>query len=402
MYLPQELCEILSEFKENNIEAYVVGGSVRDGIMGKKPDDFDITTVATPQVVMELFKKEKVIATGIKHGTVTVIKNGFSVEITTYRVESGYTDFRHPDSVVFSKELKDDLSRRDFTVNAICYHPEFGYYDPFDGIGDIKRKLLKTVGNAEKRFSEDALRILRAVRFSSVLGFDIERNTQKAIFSCKHLLCNVSKERIFVEFKKLLLGHSVGKVLNTYFPVLQSAIATFSDCALVDKNFSYIDMVKKNIPLLLAALFLGLEKEENVENLAERTLNILKSDKKTRSNVCLIINEYNRKPPTNKYELKKLVGRVGAQNAENISELWVVFKKCHISEFNEMNAEIKKIISDGECIRISQLKIDGDELLKSGVAPKNIGKTLEVLLDNVMRGSCDNEKSALLEYVKEV
>ncbi|MBQ4122015.1 MAG: hypothetical protein IJD35_08370, partial [Clostridia bacterium] len=215
---------LLEQLNQNGYEAFVVGGCVRDMLMGITPHDYDITTSATPDEVKRVFENYHVIETGLKHGTVTVMVNGEPVEITTYRIESTYSDSRHPDGVMFTRSLTEDLARRDFTVNAIAYNPTVGIVDPFDGQQDIQKKILRCVGIPHERFSEDALRILRLLRFASVLGFEIEAETADAAFCLKKKLVHVSAERIQVELCKLLCGKGAGKVLVEYCEILSAVI----------------------------------------------------------------------------------------------------------------------------------------------------------------------------------
>jgi len=211
--LPEEVNIAFDMLTNAGFEAYIVGGCVRDFLMGTDPDDFDITTSALPFEIKEVFKDFKVIETGLKHGTVTVVIKHFHLEITTFRTESSYSDNRHPDHVHFTRSLKEDLARRDFTVNAMAYNPVVGLVDIFGGRKDLENKIIRTVGEAKERFSEDALRILRALRFASKLGFDIEENTLQAARELKESLKNVAAERVYVEFTKLLCGKNTGSVL---------------------------------------------------------------------------------------------------------------------------------------------------------------------------------------------
>lgn len=223
--------------KSNGFEAFLIGGSVRDFIMDLPIGDIDITTNATPPQVKEVFKDFRVIETGIKHGTVTVLIDKEPLEITTYRSEGTYSDNRHPDSVEFSESLSDDVVRRDFTMNAIAYDFTEGFCDLVGGIDDINNKIIRCIGNAETRFREDALRILRALRFSSVLGFTIDENTKDAIHKCKDLLKNISAERIQVEFVKLICGKNAYTVLQEFSDVIAVFIPEIKACVgFVQKN----------------------------------------------------------------------------------------------------------------------------------------------------------------------
>ena len=214
--IPPQVNRATQILQSNGHSAYVVGGAVRDMLMGKAAHDWDITTSALPEETLKAFADFRTIETGLKHGTVTVIVDGMSLEITTFRIEGDYSDNRHPDSVDFTDKIEDDLSRRDFTVNAIAYSPEKGFADPFDGQTDIKNKIIRCVGDPDKRFGEDALRILRALRFSSVLGFEIDESTKESIHHNFKLLANISVERVFVEISKLLCGKNAGRILREF------------------------------------------------------------------------------------------------------------------------------------------------------------------------------------------
>ncbi|MBR5773515.1 MAG: HDIG domain-containing protein, partial [Clostridia bacterium] len=237
--LPACIQYVISTLNDNGYESFIVGGCVRDYLMGKTPHDYDVTTSATPEQVKTCFNNNKVIETGIKHGTVTVLVDGESVEITTYRIDGEYKDNRHPELVTFSKTIDEDLRRRDFTVNAIAYNPEKGFVDLFNGIQDIKNGVISCVGNPDERFNEDGLRILRALRFTSVLDFEISKETSDSIHRNKMLILNVSPERIWTEFKKLLCGKNVRRVLLEYSDVIGVFIPEILDSVGFEQNNPY-------------------------------------------------------------------------------------------------------------------------------------------------------------------
>ena len=226
--IPPQVNRATQILQSDGHSAYVVGGAVRDMLMGKAAHDWDITTSALPEETLKAFADFRTIETGLKHGTVTVIVDGMSLEITTFRIEGDYSDNRHPDSVDFTDKIEDDLSRRDFTVNAIAYSPEKGFADPFDGQTDIKNKIIRCVGDPDKRFGEDALRILRALRFSSVLGFEIDESTKESIHHNYKLLANISVERVFVEISKLLCGKNAGRILREFEEVFFFILPVFN------------------------------------------------------------------------------------------------------------------------------------------------------------------------------
>ena len=241
VYFSKQIQKILSKIEKHGEEAYLIGGCVRDAFLGISPQDFDITTSATPEQIKEIFRGEKIIETGIKHGTVTVLYEGTAAEITTFRTEAGYSDGRRPDSVSFTSSLFDDTSRRDFTINAIAYNDNTGPVDFHGGIQDIKNKIIRCVGIPEKRFGEDALRILRAIRFASVLDFDIEKRTSDAIHSMPELLYKISAERIASEFSKLICGKAAKKILLEYSDVISVIIPELIPSIGFDqKNYHHI------------------------------------------------------------------------------------------------------------------------------------------------------------------
>ena len=249
--LPEGVCFVLDRLETCGFRADIVGGCVRDRMRGVEAHDYDITTDATPEQMQAVFHDMRTIETGIRHGTLTVLYKNEPYEITTYRTEGTYTDHRHPDGVSFSRQLSDDLCRRDFTVNAMCYHPVRGVTDLYGGQDDLRRRLLRCVGDPERRLEEDALRILRALRFSSVLDFSIEEATARAIHEKKQLLHAVSAERIYIELKKLLMGVRVTDVLMQYRDVLDEIVPTLRDLPL---SLSALPMLP-TVELRFCALF---------------------------------------------------------------------------------------------------------------------------------------------------
>ncbi len=237
--LPTPVARALSVLEAYGYESYVVGGCVRDSLLGRVPNDWDITTNATPEQMKACFADFRVIETGIRHGTLTVIIDGMQLEITTYRNDGEYLDNRHPVQVTFSERIEDDLSRRDFTVNAMAYHPEKGLVDLFGGREDLQTKTIRAVGDAKIRFEEDGLRILRAIRFASVLNFDIAKDTAKAIRDCKNLLSGIAAERIREEFCKLICGPGAVRILRDYIDVIAIFLPELDRCVGFEQNTKY-------------------------------------------------------------------------------------------------------------------------------------------------------------------
>ena len=256
MHIPSEIGYFLNRLADSGHEAYLVGGCVRDFLLGKAPDDFDVTTSALPEETMAVFASDRVVGTGLRHGTVTVLHGGVSVEITTYRTEGAYSDGRHPDSVAFTRSLTEDLRRRDFTVNAMAMDAHCRIEDPFGGREDLNARLLRAVGDPETRFSEDALRILRAFRFAAKLGFKIEPKTLQAAFELAERLQMVSRERIFAELCKLLCApHAASALLSMTDGGVLDCI--FASPAINRRAFSYLAELPNRAEIRLAALLYG-------------------------------------------------------------------------------------------------------------------------------------------------
>lgn len=440
--------KIILEHRENlaleklsgaGFSAYVVGGGVRDRLMGKIPLDTDITTSATPWQVKQVFCDYKVIETGIKHGTVTVLIDKQPIEITTFRTDGEYKDNRHPENVRYAEKVEDDLSRRDFTVNAIAYNSTDGLVDLFGGKEDIKNKIIKCVGDPQKRFSEDALRVMRAVRFAATLDFEIEENTAKAMREKAHLLKNVSAERIMLELKKLLCGKAAGRVLQKYSFVISQIIPELSDSIgflqhnphhiydVYTHTAKVVDAVESVDYMRLAALLHDVGKPAcfTLDNngighfkghaklsakMARDILCRLKTDKFTRERVCLLIEHHNDDIEDNPKQLSRLLRLMekealfellALRDADNSAKAENETKNFELTA--KIRKTINRLIKEQACIDIKQLDIDGGELIALGV-PKGeqIGKMLEELLDAVTDGKLENKKTALTEYVKAV
>lgn len=382
--VPEYAAAVIERLEERGYEAFAVGGCVRDSLLGLTPNDWDVTTSARPEVTMELFSEPpfKAVPTGIAHGTVTVVYEtqgrNVPIEVTTYRIDGKYSDCRHPGSVRFTSSLEADLARRDFTVNAMAYSPKVGIVDPFGGRDDLKRKLIRCVGEPEKRFSEDALRIMRALRFSSVLGFDIEDRTAAAALKLSAKLSNISRERIYSELTKLITGKNAADVIRNYRGVL-AVIAPVFDCSAALERLGEVGQ-RGNIPLTFAVLFCGTD--------AEFVLRSLKAEKKTISRVCAIL----ARPFAVSYiGAKRLCASCGVDIAREIQLL--AYARGEIG-FDRVEF-IDTIIGNDECVSIKQLKIGGGELRGMGIEPVRIGDALSGLLGEVIEGRIPNERSSL-------
>ena len=428
--------------KSNGFEAFLIGGSVRDFIMELPIGDIDITTNATPSQVKEVFKDFRVIETGIKHGTVTVLIDNEPIEITTYRSEGTYSDNRHPDSVKFSDSLSDDVIRRDFTMNAIAYDFTEGFCDLTGGIDDINNKIIRCIGDAEARFREDALRILRALRFSSVLGFAIEENTKIAIHRCKDLLKNISAERIQVEFVKLICGKNAYSVLQEFSDVIAVFIPEIKACVgFEQKNRHHcfdvythiLKAVEKSTPepvIRLALLFHDVGKpfvshfDENGEQhyyghpkksaeMTEKILTRLRFDNDTKNKVVTLVAFHdspimvNNNIAPDKKRLKKIMSQIGKELIYDLIEIKFCDNSAQNPEYycgddfyKETYRIIDSILDENECFCIKDLKINGNDLMKMGFIGKNIGDILNNLLDLVIRERLENNTDDLIEYVR--
>ena len=437
MFLPEKVKKIISMLEESGFEAFVVGGCVRDSLLGKEPTDYDITTSALPEETKEVFKNEHVIETGIKHGTVTVLMEGEPFEITTFRIDENYLDNRRPEKVLFTRSLEEDLARRDFTINAMAYSEKTGIIDVFGGVSDLEHGIIKTVGEADTRFNEDALRIMRVLRFSSVLGFEIEEKTAFSVFKNRKLLKNISAERIFSELKKLICGKDAQKVLFEHCEAVFEIIPELSVLKGFDQHhfrhhldaFEHTLAVLENVPpvpeLRLAALFHDIGKpfcqsfDENgtghyyghaqkSAEIAETVLRRLKADSETIKTVCELVRRHeNRFEPTPK-SVKRLLGKIGTELFEKLLVLMEADEmgkreefRLSKSVFEEFRIIEKEIIGKNECFMLKDLAINGKDLISEGFEPgKKIGEVLETLLEKVIEGEVKNEKAELLFIAK--
>ncbi|QEK13598.1 CCA tRNA nucleotidyltransferase [Crassaminicella thermophila] len=425
---------ILTLLNNYGFDAYVVGGCVRDSLLRRKPQDWDICTNALPEEIIKIFKNHQIkfIETGRKHGTITIVFNNKHFEVTTYRIDGDYLDHRRPENVTFTLSLEKDLARRDFTINAMAYNHKKGLIDYFNGQNDLNKKIIKCVGEAKKRFDEDALRILRGVRFAAQLNFTIHKDTAKAMQEKGFLLKNISQERIRDELIKILLSNKPAKGilllknLNLLPFVIQELIDTIN---LNPKNshhdkdvFTHILCVLDNTPKILnvrlAALLHDIEKPKfsaicknhfYSKTTAMNILKRLKFDKKTIDCVCTIIKEHMHPWDTyNTKNLKKFINRIGIQNLDSFFALQVAHVKgsslSHdISKISNLKNEVAKILNEKQPLTIKDLKINGNDLIKLGIKQgKQIGIILNILLDKVLDDPNLNEKDKLLNIVKNI
>lgn len=380
--LPEYVGFIIEALEKEGFEAYAVGGCVRDLLLGTVPSDYDITTAATPDQIKRIF--EKTVDTGIKHGTVTVISDGEPVEVTTFRTESDYSDMRHPESVSFVSDIREDLKRRDFTVNAMAYNEKRGLIDFFGGKEDLKNKILRAVGEPCERFSEDALRILRLFRFASVLDFTAEENTLKAALSLAGNLTGVSAERISAELKKAANGKNVAALS----PLIRTGALDFLFISYYDR-LSGIEALPKGDLRLFA--FLYLCSTSPIE-----TAEVLKFSNRDRQYIIQMTELMAFELSENSLDVKYALRDSGEVFGDYLTFLRFITGK----NTDNLNAIYRKIIKNGEPYRICDLAVNGDDLIKLGFSGKKIGFLLEFLLDKVIEEPLLNTKEKLLRILK--
>lgn len=395
--IPQYILNVLNILLKNGFEAYLVGGCVRDCLMGIEPHDFDLTTNALPQEIIACFSDMKIIETGLKHGTVTVVSDGENVEITTYRIDGKYLDNRHPKEVLFTRNIHEDLSRRDFTSNAIAYSPKDGYIDIFGGMDDIKNKIIRCVGCPDKRFNEDGLRLMRAIRFSSVLEFEIEKNTAESIHSNAHLLKNISAERIYSELKKLLCGNNAPYVLKEYFDIFKvvfPALASYEQQFF--KNIEYLNLLPKNYIVRFVAMFYNIDIDD-----IKSSLRLLKPDNNMYSNVVLLSDYIKRDIKTDEISVKYIMNKLSDENISMLADLKeIIFPEFNSTEFLSVYNNLKE---KNVCVSIKQLEITGSDILSLGAENgPQIGNLLNELLVEVIETRLENRHDALINRVKNI
>lgn len=379
--------------------AYAVGGCVRDSLLGRTPQDWDLCTSARPEQVLALFGEGQCIPTGLQHGTVTIKYGGQLYETTTFRTEGAYTDGRHPDEVHFVPDVRQDLARRDFTINAMAYNDAEGLIDPFGGQQDLQQGILRAVGDPATRFEEDALRILRLYRFAARFGFAIDPPTgQAARALCAHLDC-VSVERIEEELSKLLAAPTPAayldeKILKVIIPEL-SAPALQAAKPVVDA----CPAGTENLPVRLAALLLSLG-----EDGIRRTLKRLRCSNALIEEAAVLVREAVPGVPVSlNIYTRKLLGQYDLKTVQRIAALGTALQPEHAADFAALSELAEQLDADGVCCRVSQLAVNGRDLMAAGVpAGPGIRKVLEALLDGVIREEYPNERQALLAAVQQL
>ncbi|MGI6206473.1 MAG: CCA tRNA nucleotidyltransferase [Anaerovoracaceae bacterium] len=433
--LPDYILGITERFKNAGSAAFIVGGAVRDLLEGITPHDFDICTPSLPEETEQILSGMKIVKTGIKHGTVTAVTDGHEVEITTFRSDGAYSDGRHPDEVVFVKSLEDDLARRDFTVNAMAYSPDEGLIDCFGGQRDLEDGILRCVGNPEKRFTEDGLRIMRALRFMSVKGYQPDQATNEAIRKCRGVLGKVAYERIDTELLKFLAGENAASLLDSYRMIFADIIPELKPMFGFDQHSPYhnrdvwhhtlasLNAIRPEPVLRLTMLLHDIAKpsvfvmdetgrghfkghQAAGAEMAETILRRMRFSNEIVNTVTELIRDHDMKLQPLKPVIRKALVQLGPERLDMLLEVQEAdsagkrekYRTATSQRVNSVREMMREIIADGDCISLRDLAVNGDDLRNAGITDgKTIGTALSYLLDEVINDRLPNEKQALLD-----
>ena len=436
--IPAGVGDVLRRLAAAGFEAYLVGGCVRDLLRGVEPHDWDICTSARPEETEACFAGHRIIETGLKHGTVTVLEEGEPCEITTYRTEGPYSDRRRPDYVKFVSSLEADLARRDFTMNAIAMGLDGSLRDPFGGEADIQAGLIRCVGEPTCRFQEDGLRVMRALRFGAVFGYEIEEKTARAIHENRHMLEHVAAERIHVELCKLLVGDKAGDILRQYPDVFCQFWPQLEPLVTLEQNNPWhcwggwehtihaVEAVPVDLILRLTMLLHDIGKpackstdENGIDHfyshpavsakLADEMLRGLKFDNKTRERVVTLVEHHDVQIPCRDRSIRKWLGRLGPEaffqllevkRADGMGQASELVKD-RLAQLEDMKAKAEEIIAQGQCFSLKDLAVNGRDVIAAGIVPgPEVGRILDGLLERVVSGELPNERAALLERLR--
>ena len=436
--MPESVNFIIDTLYDNGYEAYAVGGCVRDTILGRQPKDWDITTSAKPEEVKALFKRT--IDTGIEHGTVTIMIDRVGYEVTTYRIDGEYEDSRHPNEVIFTSNLVEDLKRRDFTINAMAYNNKAGLVDAFDGIKDLENKVIRCVGNPKERFGEDALRMLRAVRFAAQLGFEIEDKTSHAIKELSYTIEKVSAERIQVEIVKLLTSNHPDEIRKVYELGLSKIFMPEFDLIMetpqVNKHHKYsvgehtihaLMNIRNDKVLRLSMLFHDIAKpicktvDENGQEhykghpskgakMTREILKRLKFDNNTINACCKMVEFHDDRPAMTEKSVRRAINRIGLDAYPEIFEVKradtlaqsMYEREEKLAYIDEYERIYNGILEKNQCIQKKDMLITGSDLIQMGMKPgKNMGLLLDELFDKVLENPELNNKEILKQLAEE-
>lgn len=438
--LPKNVKKIIDILNKNNFEAFIVGGCVRDSIIGLIPHDWDICTNAKPEEIKKCFEFFNTFDSGIKHGTISIVIDGEVYEVTTYRIDGTYSDNRRPDSVTFTSDIAKDLARRDFTINAMAYNEKSGLIDPYGGRNDLSDNIIRCVGNPDFRFNEDALRIIRALRFASVYDFVIENETSKSVCKNADLLKNIAVERISVEFNKLLCGNGAEEILNNYSDVISVFIPE------IKPMFDYSQHTKHhnrdlwrhttysvksidNTPVLRMSMFLhdigkpkACKRDEDgtchfkghpkySAEMAETILRRLKYPTEFIETCITLIKYHDVRFNGSKRQLRHVMSAIGDKNVELLlkiqrADIMAQSDYKHKEKLEKLNLACqvyREVLADKDCFTLKQLKINGNDIKNLGVTEGvKIGKILKILLSLVIEDKLENKKSALVNKAEEI
>ena len=431
--------EIIHSLQNNGYEAFLVGGCVRDSILNRPIHDYDITTSATPDEMMEVFKDKRIIETGLQHGTITILIDGEAYECTTYRIDGNYSDSRRPDSVTFTQSLEEDLKRRDFTINAMAYNDEVGLVDPFNGMEDIEHYKIRCVGRAEDRFSEDALRILRAIRFASQLGFVVDSDVSLNIHKMYKNLENISIERINSEFCKIAVSSDFCVQMVLYHEVFSLFIPEIKSMIKFPQNNPYhvYDVWNHTVHAIeycesddlvtrLAVFFHDIGKphcyqdgEDGIRHfkghgrvsadITDGIMKRLRFDNDTREKVVELVYYHDATFKVGKKYVKRWLNKIGEEQFRrllnvrraDIKAQADMDQRTRLQKIDNIGYILEEVLQDDECFSLKDLAVNGKDLITIGYKPgKEIGEVLNNLLDSVISGEYINEKEKLLEIAE--
>ena len=442
IHVPKNAVEALSALEAAGFESYVVGGCVRDALLGREPHDWDITTAAAPEQVEAVFAGARILETGLKHGTVTLLSGGEPLEITTFRSEGAYSDGRRPDSVTFVMDIHQDLLRRDFTVNAMAYSPLRGLRDDFGGQADLAAGLLRCVGDPDERLTEDALRILRGLRFAARYGFTVEQETDAALRRHRDRLSNVSPERIFAELKGILTGPGAGEMMLAYPEIFFTVFPEMAPMLGFDQHrpqaHQYdvwghtahaVDATPPAVILRLAMFFHDCGKPATFSQdpesgkgrffghpqlsaaMADAMLRRMRCDNATRETVTALVENHEMLTGHSKKALRRLLVKLGEERLRLLFDVCRADAAAHTPEVFEKRMAVTdsdqklldEILADGSCLSLKDLAIGGRELVALGLAPgPEIGAVLHTLLEEVTDEILPNERESLLRRATEI
>lgn len=441
IHIPTGARKIIARLEQHGYEAYIVGGCVRDSLMGKRPSDWDICTSARAEEMMALFEDKRVIPTGIQHGTLTILAEDGAYEVTTFRIDGEYLDHRHPKSVAFTRELAEDLSRRDFTINAMAWHPERGLIDLFGGVEDLRDRLVRAVGDPVQRFNEDGLRMLRMVRFATVLDFDYDPATYDAVRKQGHLLQYISKERIQVELNKILLAAHPARGLEDLYTLGMYPYIIPMMCHTVgfaqrgghhfldvfEHSLLAVGVIAPELVLRLTMLLHDIGKpfvwdsSESLSydrfddhaavsaKLAGKILRDLKYDNATRKDVVELIAHHNDILLPDPVNVRRALARLGEVQTRRLVQVKVADLIAHdlagerekiLALFAEISDVIDEVVARGDCTSVKALAIGGQNMMALGLSGRAIGQMLNAALELVLEKPEMNTRETLLNWVR--